>query len=159
MQAGRVKMQGWQKQKHEREDGDKRRLCLTESLQSWSANEVWPTATNSEVCVPPPRYKHNVTTSSTHLSVCDAPAASVSPVPHSLMAELAHPQCRLGSACWGFLQWAPGSPVPPYPTFLLLAGSHPVSSGGDVTKCRSVALLRWHYSQWLIWMLLRSWLR
>lgn len=73
---------------------------------------------------------------------------------------LAHSQCKSSVLLYvsGFPIMSPGvfhTPLSPYPAFFPLAQS----PCGDVRKCRSVVLLRWHHSHWLIWMVLRSWLR
>lgn len=154
------------------ETGATEKVCLTESLQSWWDNEAWTRATALEVCVLCSTtvlqiQRDNEQDSS--LSVRDAPTASVFPVcpppsiPSSLTSQrcvLAHSQCKSSVLLYvsGFPIMSPGvfhTPLSPYPAFFPLARS----PSGDVRMCRSVVLLRWHHSHWLIWMVLRSWLR
>lgn len=168
---------GSAKTKNEWEAGDRSYRKNSASLSHFRADGIMRPGQEQQpwrsvFCAPPPCYKYNVTTSRTRLSVRDAPTASVFPVcppfhpkiPKSSLTShgcvLAHSQCKSSVLLYasGFPIMSPGvfhTPLSPYPAFFLLAQS----PCGDVRKCRSVVLLRWHHSHWLIWMVLRSWLR
>lgn len=167
---------GSAKTKNEWEAGDRSYRKNSASLSHFRADGIMRPGQEQQpwrsvFCAPPPCYKYNVTTSRTRLSLSgmhQLPVSFLSAPPLSIPKSsltshgcvLAHSQCKSSVLLYvsGFPIMSPGvfhTPLSPYPAFFPLAQS----PCGDVRKCRSVVLLRWHHSHWLIWMVLRSWLR